>query len=373
MAEVRLEGVTKIYGRKTAVDQVSFDCKEGEFFSIVGPAGAGKTTILKMLAGIEKVTSGTIYFDNHPVNELPPQERDVAMAFETYNLYPHFSVYENIAFPLRAPRRTERLSPKEEGQRVEEVADFLGITPLLKRRPTELSGGEKQRVCLARVMVRKPRVFLLDEPIAHLDARLKFSTQTALKKLSSQLGTTIIYVTHDYREALGLSDRVAVLRKGVIEQIGTPEEVYHTPSTDFVARFLGDPPMNLMDGEVITRDKKTFFAAGDDFTIQVQGALVASAEKAAGREGNKRTVRLGIRSSHITVSREKVSENSFQLPVYAIARSPQGPLCAFELKDSFLQANIAEGILYDMSDKVWVDFDQDHLLFFEKTIDISKK
>jgi len=373
MAQVRLEAVTKIYGSKTAVDHVSFDCKEGEFFSITGPAGAGKTTILKMLAGIEEITWGTIYFDNRPVNELPPQERDVAMAFETYNLYPHFSVYENIAFPLRAPKRTERLSPKEEGQRVEEIAHFLGIIPLLKRRPTELSGGEKQRVCLARVMVRKPRVYLLDEPIAHLDARLKFSTQTALKKLSGQLGTTIIYVTHDYREALGLSDRVAVLRKGVIEQIGTPEEVYHTPSTDFVARFIGDPPMNLVDGEIITRDKKTFFAAGDDFTIQVQRGLVASAEKAARREGDKRTVRLGIRSSHITVSREKISENSFQLPVYVIARSPQGPLCTFELRGSFLQANIAEGVLYDMSEKVWVDFDQDHLLFFEKTIDISKK
>jgi len=373
MAEVRLEAVTKMYGRKTAVDSVSFDCKEGEFFSITGPAGAGKTTILKILAGIEEVTSGTIYFDNRPVNELPPQERDVAMAFETYNLYPHFSVYENIAFPLRAPKTEQSLSVQEERQQVEEIADFLGITPLLKRRPTELSGGEKQRVCLARVMVRKPRVFLLDEPIAHLDARLKFSTQTALKRLSSRLGTTIIYVTHDYREALGLSDRVAVLRKGVIEQIGRPEDVYHTPSTDFVARFIGDPPMNLIDGEIITRDKKTFFAAGDDFTIQIQKGLIASAEKAARREGDKRTVRLGIRCSHITVSRDRISDNSFQLPVYAIVRSPQGPLCTFELKDSFLQANIEEGVRYDMSEKVWLDFDQDHLLFFEKTIEISKK
>jgi multiple sugar transport system ATP-binding protein len=373
MAHVRLEDVTKLYGTKTAVNNVSFDCKEGEFFSIIGPAGAGKTTILKMVAGIEEITSGTISFDNRPVNELPPQERDVAMAFETYNLYPHFSVYENIAFPLRAPRRTKSLSPKQEGQRVEEIAHFLGIIPLLKRRPTELSGGEKQRVCLARVMVRKPRVFLLDEPIAHLDARLKFSTQTALKKLSGQLGTTIIYVTHDYREALGLSDRVAVLRKGVIEQIGTPEDVYHTPSTDFVARFIGDPPMNLIDGEVITRDQKTFFAAGDDFTIQLQRALRASAEEAARQEGDRRPVRLGIRSSHITVSRERISDNSFQLPVYAIARSPQGPLCTFELRDSFLQANIREGVLYDMSEKLWVDFDQDHLLFFVKTMEISKK
>jgi len=373
MAEVRLENVTKMYGRKRAVNDVNFDCKEGEFFSITGPAGAGKTTILKMLAGIEEVTSGTIYFDDRPVNELGPQERDVAMAFETYNLYPHFSVYENIAFPLRAPKRTESLSPQEEKQRVEEIASFLEITELLDRRPVQLSGGEKQRVSLARVMVRKPRVFLLDEPIAHLDARLKFSTQTALKRLSGQLGTTIIYVTHDYREALGLSDRVAVLRKGVIEQIGTPEDVYHTPSSDFVARFIGDPPMNLIDGEIITRDKKTFFTAGDDFTIQIRKGLIASAEKAARQEGDRRTVRLGIRCSHIKVSRDRISDSSFQLPVYAIARSPWGPMCTFELRDSFLQANIEEGVHYDMSEKVWLDFDQDHLLFFERTIEISKK
>ena len=373
MAEVRLENVTKMYGRKTAVREVSFECKEEEFFSIIGPAGAGKTTILKILAGVEKVTSGTIYFNDSPVNELPPHERDVAMAFESYNLYPHFSVYDNIAFPLRAPKRTESLSPREERQRVEEIAEFLGITNLLDRRPVQLSGGEKQRVSLARAMVRKPQVYLLDEPIAHLDARLKFSTQTALKKLSRQLGTTIIYVTHDYREALGLSDRVAVLRKGVIEQIGTPEEVYHTPSTDFVARFIGDPPVNLTDGQIVTKDNKTFLVAGDDFTIQLEKGLAESAKGRAWQEGDKRVVRCGIRSSHITVSRDKISDNSFQLPVYAIARSPQGPLCTFELNDSFLQANIDQGIHYEMSEKVWLDLDQDHLLFFEKTMDISKK
>lgn len=373
MAEVRLENVTKMYGKKRAVSNVSFGCKEGEFFSITGPAGAGKTTILKMLAGIEPVTSGTIYLDDRPVNELSPQERDVAMAFETYNLYPHFSVYDNIAFPLRAPKRHESLSPQQERERVEEIADFLGITPLLERRPTQLSGGEKQRVSLARVMVRRPQLYLLDEPIAHLDARLKFSTQTALKRFSSQLGTTIVYVTHDYREALGLSDRVAVLGGGLIEQIGTPEEVYHTPSTDFVARFIGDPPTNLTDGEIVTRDGKMLFSAGDDFTIQIQKGLIASAEKVARQEGDRRTLRLGIRSSHIKVSKDKISENSFQLPVYAIARSPQGPMCTFELKDSFLQANIDEGLHYDMSEKLWLDLDQEHILFFEKTIEISKR
>jgi multiple sugar transport system ATP-binding protein len=373
MARVRFENVSKMYGKKRAVSNVTFGCKEGEFFSIIGPAGAGKTTILKMLAGIEKITSGTIYLDDRPVNELSPQERDVAMAFETYNLYPHFSVYDNIAFPLRAPKRRKSLSPHQERERVEEIANFLGITRLLDRRPIQLSGGEKQRVSLARVMVRRPQVYLLDEPIAHLDARLKFSTQTALKRLSSQLGTTIVYVTHDYREALGLSDRVAVLRKGLIEQIGTPEEVYHNPSSDFVARFIGDPPTNLTDGELVTTDGEILFRAGDDFTIQIQEGVWQVAEKVAHQEAGRRTVRLGIRSSHIKVSRDKTSPNSFQLPLYAMARSPQGPMCTFELKDSFLQANIKEGLHYDMSERLWLDFDQEHILFFEKSIEISKR
>ena len=373
MAEVKLENVTKVYGRKLAINNVSFSCKEGEFFTIIGPAGAGKTTTLKMIAGIEKITSGTIYFNERPVNEMPPQERDVAMAFELYNLYPHFSVYDNIAFPLRAPARGEKLSRKEERQKVEEVADFLGVTELLDRKPVELSGGEKQRVSLGRAMIRKPQVYLLDEPIAHLDARLKFSTQTALKKLASQLGITIIYVTHDYREALALSDRVAVLRKGVIEQIGTPEEVYSAPATDFVGRFIGEPPINLIDGEVVTKDKKTFFKAGDDFTIQIRDELVGEMEKAVRQEDDKRKVRLGIRCARIKVAKEKISDNSFQLPVYAVIHEARSTLVTFELKDTFLQAKIEATVDYGMSEKVWLDFDQGYLLFFEKTFEIGKE
>lgn len=372
MAEVRLENVTKMYGRKIAVNDVSFNCKEGEFFTIVGPTGAGKTTILKMIAGIEEVTSGKIYFNDRLVNELPPQERDVAMAFESYNLYPHFSVYENVAFPLRTPKMKGSLSPEEERQRVEEIADFLGMMPLLDRRPQELSGGEKQRVSLARALVRKPQVYLLDEPIAHLDARLKFSTQTLLKELAAKLGITIIYVTHDYREALALSDRVAVLRKGVIEQLGTPEEVYHTPSTDFIGRFIGEPPINLIDGEIVTRDKKVFFKAGDDFTIQIREDLVDSMEKVVRQEDGKRMVRLGIRCAHIKVAKEKISDNSFQLPIYAAAREADSTLITFELKETFLEVRTRERFRYDLSKRFWLDFDQDHILFFEKTLEVSK-
>lgn len=375
MAGVRVENVTKLYGRKMAVKDVSFTCREGELFSIVGPTGAGKSTILKMIAGIEGVTSGKISFNGRVVNDLPPQERNVSMAFETYNLYPHFSVYDNIAFPLRAPRWELKLSPQEERRRVEEIADFLGIGELLDRLPQHLSGGQRQRVSLARALVRRPEVYLLDEPIAHLDARLKFSTQTLLKEFAAKYRSTIIYVTHDYREALALSDHMAVLRRGLIEQEGRPDEVYYTPATDFVGRLIGEPPMNLIDGEIITRDGKTLFKAGEDFTIQIGDDAVDSMKKIARQEDGQTVTRLGIRCEHIKLSRQKISDNSFQLPVYAIAHEAESSIVTFELKDTFLYVRTRgeKGLCdYCLSEMVWLDFDQNHMFFYYRTVEISK-
>jgi len=372
MAEVRLENVSKLYGRKKAVKDVCFTCREGEFFSIIGPTGAGKTTILKMIAGIEDITAGKIYFNDSAVNDLSPQERNVSMAFETYNLYPHFSVYNNIAFPLRAPRWGMKLSPGEERRRVEEIANFLGIGELLDRLPQYLSGGQKQRVSLARALVRKPEVYLLDEPIAHLDARLKFSTQTLLKEFATKYHSTIIYVTHDYREALALADRMAVLRKGVIEQEGTPDEVYFTPLTDFVGRLIGEPPMNLIDGEIITRDGKTFLKTGEDFTIQIRDDLLDSLKKVSRQEDGKTVTRLGIRCEHIKLSRQKISDSSFRLPVYAIIHEAESSVVTFELKDTFLYVRTTSLCDFDESEMVWLDFDQDYMFFYQNTVDVSK-
>lgn len=372
MAEVRLENVTKLYGRKAAVKDVSFVCKEGEFISIVGPTGAGKSTILKMIAGIENITSGKIYFNDRVVNDLPPQERNVSMAFETYNLYPHFSVYKNIAFPLRSPRWKESFPPEEERRKVEEIANFLGIGELLDRKPQALSGGQKQRVSLARALVRKPDVYLLDEPIAHLDARLKFSTQTLLREFATKYGSTIIYVTHDYREALGLSDRMAVLRRGVIEQFDAPEQVYYYPVTDFVGAIIGEPPINLMDGEIVTQDNKTFFKTGEDFSIQVREDLVDAMSEVARQEVGKRMTRLGIQCDDIKLSREKISDNSFQLPVYAFVHEAERSVVTFELKDTFLQVRTSERTECQVSEKFWLEFDQDRIFFFKKTFEISK-
>lgn len=375
MAGVRLENVTKLYGSKAAVKDVSLSCKEGEFLSIVGPTGAGKSTILKMLAGIEDVTSGNIYFNGQVVNALPPQVRNVSMAFETYNLYPHMKVYDNVAFPLRAPRWGLKLSKQEERRRINEIATFLGIEDLLDRLPQYLSGGQKQRVSLARALVRQPEVYLLDEPIAHLDARLKFSTQTLLKEFASKYRSTIIYVTHDYREALGLSDRIVVLRRGVIEQEGTPEEIYNTPGSDFVGSLIGEPPMNLIDGKIITRNGNTFFEAGDNFVIHIQDDKVDSMKSVSKQEGDQTWTRLGIRCEHIKLGREKLSDDSIQFPVYAIAHEAESSIITFELANCFIHVRYRnESNLGDMalSEKLWLDLDQNRIFFYYSTVDVSK-
>ena len=375
MAGVRLENVSKLYGKKRAVKDVSFTCKEGDLFSIVGPTGAGKSTILKMIAGVETVSSGKIYFDDHVVNSLPPQERNVSMAFESYNLYPHLSVYDNIAFPLRAPVR-EKMTREEQKRRVEEIAGFLGIGELLDRKPQNLSGGQRQRVGLARALVRKPEVYLLDEPIAHLDARLKFSTQTLLKQFAFEYKSTIVYVTHDYREALALSDQVAVLRKGAIEQVGTPEEVYYAPATDFVGRLLGEPPMNLIDGEVVVEGERAFFKAGEDFTLPIPSDFVDSMNRAACQENGRCTVRLGVRCEDIRVMKQKTSDDCVQFPVYAVVSDAECSVVTFELDDTFIHARVREGTGpgdYCLSEMVWLDFSSSPMFFFKKTVDISKK
>ncbi len=375
MVEVRLENVTKLYGRKLAIDDISFTCKEGEFFSILGPTGAGKSTILKMIAGIEPITSGKIYFDDLVVNNLLPHERNVSMAFESYNLYSHFNVYENIAFPLRAPKWQLNLSKEEEKKKVTEIADFLGIGKLLDRKPQNLSGGQKQRVSLARALVRKPQVYLLDEPIAHLDAKLKFTTQTLLREFAVNYGSTIIYVTHDYREALALSDNMMVLRKGKIDQLGTPEEIYHAPKIDFVGMLVGEPPMNMVDGSLISREGKTFFKAGDSFEFELLKDTEINARKHAVIKENNSIVRLGVRCEYIKVSDQKMSDNSFQLPVYAVVHEAESSVITFELENSFLHSRVSRGKGYEdcrITEKVWLEFVQENISFFEKTVELSK-
>jgi len=245
MAVVETRDLTKVFkeGALGAVNSVSLETREGEFLVFLGPSGSGKTTLLRMIAGLEAPTSGDILIGGRVVNDLTPRERRVAMVFQSYALYPHLSVYKNIAFPLKAQKIKKELHQAK----VEWAAALLGIGALLERKPRELSGGERQRVALARAIVREPAVFLLDEPLSNLDAKLRASAREELERFHRRVGTTTIYVTHDQVEAMAMGDRVLVLNKGVVHQLGTPTEVYDHPADTFVAAFLGSPPMNLVE------------------------------------------------------------------------------------------------------------------------------
>jgi multiple sugar transport system ATP-binding protein len=243
MATVETRGVRKLFGDVPAVNGVSLATKEGEFLVLLGPSGCGKTTLLRMIAGLEKPTVGDILIGGQVVNELPPRARKIAMVFQSYALYPHLTVFKNIAFPLKAQGVGRQAIP----HRVQWAASLFGIEHLLHRKPRELSGGERQRVALARAVVREPSVFLLDEPLSNLDAKLRAAARDELQQFQRRLGTTTIYVTHDQVEAMGLGDRIVVMDRGRVRQVGTPQEVYEEPGDLFVAGFLGSPPMNLVD------------------------------------------------------------------------------------------------------------------------------
>jgi multiple sugar transport system ATP-binding protein len=242
MATVETRGIKKYYGDVAAVNGVDLATKDGEFLVLLGPSGCGKTTLLRMIAGFEAPSAGELLIGGEIVNDLPPRARKIAMVFQSYALYPHMTVFNNIAFPLKA-QRLDRSAIK---QKVEWAAALFGIGHLLERKPRQLSGGERQRVALARALVREPAVFLLDEPLSNLDAQLRASARDELQQFQRRIGTTTIYVTHDQVEAMGLGDRIVVMRAGVVRQIGTPAEIYREPADTFVARFVGSPPMNLV-------------------------------------------------------------------------------------------------------------------------------
>ncbi len=244
MARVRFEGVAKRFGEHAVLAPLDLEIADGEFFTFVGPSGCGKSTLLALVAGLEAASAGAIHFDAARVDGLPPGERDVAMVFQSYALYPHLTVRENIAFPLRV-RRAPRA---EVDAAVERAAASLGLSPLLARRPRELSGGQRQRVALGRALVRRPRVFLMDEPLSNLDARLRLEMREEFQRLHAAHGITTLYVTHDQEEAMALSRRVAVLEAGRIAQCGPPQDVYADPASLFVAQFLGSPPLNVLAG-----------------------------------------------------------------------------------------------------------------------------
>ncbi len=246
MAEIQLRNVTKRWGSFVGVHGFDLTISDKEFLVLLGPSGCGKTTTMRMVAGLEDVTEGEIAIDGKVVNDLDPKDRDVAMVFQSYGLYPNMNVYENIRFPLKV----RKVDPSTHDARVMRAAEMVELTEFMHRKPAELSGGQRQRVALARAIVREPNVFLMDEPLSNLDAKLRVSTRAQIKNLSHELQVTTIYVTHDQVEAMTLADRVVVMNKGVVQQVGSPAEIYDRPRNTFVAGFIGSPAMNLMDGDI---------------------------------------------------------------------------------------------------------------------------
>ena len=302
MADLSLKHIYKKYpGGVTAVSDFCLDIKNEEFIIFVGPSGCGKSTTLRMIAGLEEITEGELYIDGTLVNDIAPKDRDIAMVFQNYALYPHMTVYDNMAFGLKL-----RKMPKEEiKRRVEEAARILDISHLLERKPKQLSGGQKQRVALGRAIVRNPKVFLLDEPLSNLDAKLRASMRTELTKLHKKVGTTFIYVTHDQVEAMTMADRIVVMKDGVIQQVASPQDLYDNPVNRFVAGFIGTPQMNFINGKLEKRGEDLWFVFGPN-------QLKLSEDKSnnpALKEYIGQEVIVGIRPECITDDKQAVENN----------------------------------------------------------------
>ena len=300
MATVELNNVSKTYDNKvTVIRDVSFSIPENEFVVLVGPSGCGKSTLLRMIAGLEEISSGEIKIDDRTVNDVPPKDRDIAMVFQNYALYPHMTVFENIAFGLKL----RHMKKDEMEARVNEAAKILDISDYLHRKPKALSGGQRQRVAIGRAIVRKPKVFLFDEPLSNLDAKLRTQMRIEIKKLHARLNTTIIYVTHDQVEAMTMGSQIVVLKDGLVQQIDAPSELYNNPHNKFVAGFIGSPSMNFIPGEIQKNDKWIFKSG--EFSLKMQDEIINKWHLSSGA-----SVKLGVRPEHIIDSRSVKQEKA---------------------------------------------------------------
>ncbi len=318
MAEVVFEGVSKVYRDGTrAVDKLDLEIADGEFMVLVGPSGCGKTTALRMVGGLESITEGTIRIGQRIVNNLSPKSRDIAMVFQSYALYPHLSVADNIGFALK----TKKVPKDEIRRRVLETARMLDLEPHLKRKPRALSGGQRQRVAMGRAIIREPQAFLMDEPLSNLDAKLRVQMRAEIKKLQSNLGVTTVYVTHDQIEAMTMGDRVSVMRKGVLQQVAPPEELYHRPRNVFVAGFIGSPAMNMLEATVVRENGSTRIVAGE-ISIELSEQTLVAHPALRAHEG--RDIVLGIRPEALSDAALSDEDNQPRLRGQAELREALG-------------------------------------------------
>lgn len=369
MATVKLENITKRFGDLTALDDITLEIRDEEFFVLLGQTGAGKTTTLRCIAGLDKPEEGTIYLDGVSVNDKTPAERDVAFVFQSHILYPHLSVYENMAFPLH-PRK---LSSEEIDRRVRDIAQMLHIEHLLMRTPNQLSGGETQRVGLGRAMVRRPQVFLMDEPISNLDAKLRTEMRAEIRWRQRDLGTTTFYVTHDQVEAMSMADRIAILEAGKIQQLGTPADIYNHPVNLFVAGFVGNPSMNCIPSDISAANGELRLTlasnGGSDKSIAIQDEKIT---KALNDTNPDRDVVFGVHPEDVIVSHQSIS-NAFQAEVYSV--EPLGAETIVEVtlgadetgSHTILKACTAPNFAAEIGQHLYVTFVADRMHFFDKT------
>ncbi|HAL61515.1 MAG TPA: ABC transporter ATP-binding protein [Chloroflexi bacterium] len=361
---LELRSLTKKFGKTVAVNNLSIACKEREFLVIFGPAGAGKTTTLRLIAGILKPTGGEIYLKGDSLTGVPPERRNISMVFENYALYSHLSVYENLAFPLRARRYRG-----EEIQRlVQRMAGILRISELLDRRPGFLSGGQRQRVALGRALIREADVYLLDEPISHLDAKLRHRMRGELKAICAEKEATVVHVTHDYREAMALADRVVVINKGQLMQLGTPDEIFRRPANEFVAGFVGDPPISFMDVEYFEEDGKPGFRIPEDGIHLPASPEVGAYVK---EKGLPAAFRLGVRATDVGAL--PLEDDMHKVPGEAYVTETLGyrNLLTVKLGNNLVQVVTPPELMFRVKDTVWLDLNQDNLHVFADGLAIA--
>ena len=351
---VRLVNLTKKFGKVTAVNNLNLEIKKGEFVALLGPSGCGKSTTLYLIAGLYKPTSGEIYFDDRVVNDLDPKDRNIGMVFQSYALYPHMTVYDNIAFGLKIKK-----VPKQEiDRRVKEVAKMLHIENLLDRKPAQLSGGQQQRVALARAIAKHPDIFLMDEPLSNLDAKLRIEMRTELKRLQKELGITTIYVTHDQIEAMTMADRIAVMNEGRLQQYGEPDELYNRPSNIFVADFIGTPPINLLPVNLVQGNGNVYIKTPfGDIEIGDEYAEVF-------RKLGEGEYIMGIRPEHIRVANSDKAD--LEGEVFVI--EPLGKEVQLDIKsgEHRIRVLVPGDYRTNIGDKIRMSVDRKHILLFDK-------